>query len=84
MSRNFSLLRRTRGEVALAGADLVSGVDGVQVNGAEGAVLLEVCWAVDEEVLAAELLFDAAKAVGDFFDAGGIEGTSAGGIGYGL
>ena len=75
------LLGGLGGEVALLGADLVAGVVGLEVDGAEGAVLLEVGGAVDERVLAAELFLDVAEADGDVFDAGGVEGLAAGGLG---
>ena len=37
------------GEVALLGTDVVARVERLQVDGAEGAVLLEFGWPVDEE-----------------------------------
>ncbi len=75
------LLGWAGGEVAFFGADLVAGVEGLEVDGAEGAVLFEVGGAVDEEVLAAELFFDVVEADGYVFDAGGVEGLAAGGVG---
>ena len=76
-----TLLRWAGGEVALLGADVVAGVDGLEVDGAEGAVHLEVGRAVDEVVLAAEFLFDVAEADGYVFELDGIEGLAAGGFG---
>src|SRR6266567_2965525 len=75
------LLDWTWGEVALLGADVVAGVGGLEVDGAEGAVHLEVCGAVDEVVLTAELLFDVAEADGYVLEPGGVEGLTAGGLG---
>jgi len=63
-------------------ADLVSGVEGLEVNGAEGTVILESRWAVDQRVLAAKLFFNFAKAGGHVLDADGVEGLTAGGFGY--
>ena len=76
-----SLLDWAGGEVALLGADVVAGVECLEVDGAEGAVHLEVCRAVDEVVLAAELLFDVAEADGDVFELDRVEGLAAGGLG---
>ena len=50
------------GEVAQLGADVVAGIEGLQVDGAEGAIVLEVGGGVDEGVLAAELFFDVVEA----------------------
>ncbi len=71
------------GEVAFLGSDLVAGVEGLEVDGSEGAVLLEVGGAVDEGVLAAELFLDVAEADGYVFELGGVEGLAAGGLGDG-
>ena len=72
------------GEVALLGTDVVTGVGGLEVDGAEGAVHLKVCRAVDEVVLAAELLFYVTEADGDVFELDWIEGLAAGCLGDGL
>jgi hypothetical protein len=58
------LLEGAGGEVALLGADMVAGVGGLEIDGAEGAVHLEVRRAVDEVVLAAQLFLDVAEADG--------------------
>ena len=60
---------------------MVAGIEGLKVDGSEGAVLLEVGGAVDERVLAAELFLDVAEAGGDVLDLYGIEGRAAGGLG---
>ena len=78
------LLGGAGGEVALLGADLVARVDRLEVDGAEGAVHLEVCRAVDEVVLAAELFFDVAEADGYVLKLDGVEGLAAGGLGDGF
>ena len=75
------LLEGSGGEVAFLGADLVAGVGGLEVDGSEGAVHLEVGGAVDEVVLAAELFFDVAEADGYVFELDGVEGLAAGGLG---
>ena len=78
------LLGWAGGEVAFLCADLVAGIVGLEVDGAEGAVHPEVCGAVDEVVLAAELLFDVAEADGYVLEFDGVEGLPAGGVGDGL
>src|SRR6266566_3359785 len=75
------LLDGAGGEVALLGADVVAGVGGLEVDGTEGAVHLEVCRAIDEVVLASELFFDVAETDGYVLKPGGVEGLAAGGLG---
>jgi hypothetical protein len=41
----------------------------MEIDGAEGSVLPKVRRAIDEQILAAKLLFDVAEAVSDVFDA---------------
>jgi len=77
-------LGRARGEVAFLGSDFVSGVIGLEVDGAERAVHPEVCGAIDEVVLAAKLLFDVAEADGYVLKLDGVEGLAAGSVGDGL
>jgi len=81
---SVSLLGWARGEVAFLGADLVAGIVGLEVDGAEGAVHEEVGGAVDEVVLAAELLFDVAEADGYIFELDRVEGLATGGVGDGF
>ena len=69
------------GEVAFLGSDLVTGVEGLEVDGSECAVLFEVGGAVDEGVLAAELFLDVAEADGYVLDLDGEEGAAASGVG---
>ena len=63
-----TLLGGFGGEVALLGADLVAGIVGLEVDGAEGAVLLEVGGTVDEGVLAAKFFLDVAETDGHVLD----------------
>ncbi len=62
-------------------ADLVAAVEGVEVNGAEGTVILEGRRAVDQRVLAPEFLFNFVEAGGYILDADGVEGLTTGGVG---
>src|SRR2546425_902048 len=78
------LLQRAGGEVTFFGADVVAGVAGLEVDGTEGAVVLEVGWGVDEGVLAAEFLLDVVEADGYILDFSGEEGLAAGGVGDGF
>src|ERR1700754_3974557 len=78
------LWRGVGGEVAFAGADVVAGVERLQVDGSEGAVLTEVGGAVDERVLAAQLFLDVVEAGGYVLDLDREEGLAAGGFGDGL
>src|SRR5260370_15035343 len=78
------LLQGTGGEITFFGADVVAGVAGLEIDGAEGAVVPEVGRGVDEGVLAAQLLLDVVEAYGDVLDLGGEEGLAAGGFGHGF
>jgi hypothetical protein len=80
-SGGATLLRGFWSEVTFLGADVVSGVEGLQVDGSERAVLFEVGGPVDKLVLAAELFFDVAEADGYVLDFDWIEGLAAGGVG---
>src|SRR5277367_6829475 len=70
-----------RREVALAHSNHIAAVEAEEVDRAEGAVGDEVSWFIDECVLAAELVLDVLEADGHFFQALGVEGAAAGGVG---
>ena len=76
-----TLLRWAGREIALLRTNVVAGIGGLQVYGAEAAVHLEVGRAVDEVVLAAEFLFDVAEADSYVFELDRVEGLAAGGLG---
>jgi hypothetical protein len=75
------VIRGARSEVPCVDADLIATVGGLEVDGTEGTVILEVRRAVDQGVLAAELFFNFAEAGGYVLDADGVEGLAAGGFG---
>jgi hypothetical protein len=52
-----------RREVALLGADLVTPVVAIEIDGAESAVILEIRRHIGQRILAAQFLFDVVEAV---------------------
>src|SRR3954447_15667191 len=81
LSRDDGRLRGSFGrEVAFAGSNLIARIECLKIDGPEGAILLEVCRAIDEGVLAAKLFLDVMEACGYVFDLDGKEGHSASGF----
>src|ERR1017187_9094766 len=72
------LLSRFGREVSGVRPHMIFRVDRVQINRPESAVLLEVGWPVFQQILAAQLFFDAVEAAADILDPRGIERPSAG------
>jgi hypothetical protein len=68
-------------EVPFVDADLVTAVEGLELNSAEGTVILEGRRAVDQGVLTPELFFNFAKTSSYVLDADGVEGLTARGFG---
>ena len=66
------------------GPDVVAGIVGLEVDGAESSILLEVSRAIFQQVLAAQLFLNSGEAGAHVLDAVGIEGPAASGVGDGL